>query len=351
MTIGNQLFAAEYLEGVELPGGWVVQNRISPGATGGSFGVPYIVKNSTSQEPKTAFLKALNLRNLDYEVDFARALQRHITAFNFERDILTICKDKKLRRIARLIDAGQHRLPSCQFPICYIIFEIADHGDVRTHLSKVVDLDLTWRLTTLHQICVAMQQLHVNGIAHQDVKPSNILIFKEFGAKIGDMGCADARKMLDPSPRGDKSIAGDPTYAPPELMYNEVSSDWHIRRLGCDLYLIASIIVYLFTEGGSLTALWRKRLSFGHQPMSWPFEYRGVLPHVRAAYNQAIEEFSLSVPESIRSDIVEIVQHLSDPDPLERGHPHDRRGNRFNLERFISKLDLLAKKSEYRLLA
>ena len=100
--------AAEYLEGVELPNGWKVIHRVS---------------NSTGGKPQRAFLKALNLRRIAKEDDFARALERHLQAFNFERDTLQICNNHRMRRIATLLDAGEHRLPNNLLPVCYIVFE------------------------------------------------------------------------------------------------------------------------------------------------------------------------------------------------------------------------------------
>lgn len=348
-SLSNDLCAAEFLEGIELPGGWVVQKRIPDGATGGNFGVPYVVTRSGGKEPKTAFLKALNLRRLAGEPDFARALQRHVTAFNFERDILTVCKDKGMKRVALLLDAGEYRLPNCTLPVCYIIFELATKGDVRTHLSNLASVELAWTLRTLHQITVAMNQLHTHGIAHQDLKPSNILIFEQFGAKVGDLGCADSLNSATPSPHGDWQIAGDPSYAPPELMYSEVSLDWRTRRLGCDLYLLGNMIVFFFTGGASITALWRRELSHGHQPASWPHDYRAVLPYVREAFERALGKFQLSLPVQISGDVVGIVRCLCEPDPKLRGHPLNRSGNQFGLERFVSSFNLLATKAEYNL--
>lgn len=348
-SLSIDLSAAEFLEGVELPGGWIVQKRIPDGATGGNFGVPYVVTRAGSKQPKTAFLKALNLRRLAGEPDFARALQRHTTAFNFERDILTLCKDKGMKRVAQLLDAGEHRLPNCSLPVCYIIFELATKGDVRSHLSQLDNVELAWTLRTLHQITVAMNQLHTHGIAHQDLKPSNILIFESFGAKVGDLGCADALNSASPSPHGDWRIAGDPSYAPPELMYSEVSHDWRIRRLGCDLYLLGNMIVFFFTGGASITALWRKELSFGHQPASWPHDYRSVLPYVRDAFERGLATFQRSLPEQVRSQVLELVRYLCEPDPKLRGHPLNRSTNQFGLERFVSAFDVLATKAEFKL--
>ena len=62
---------------------------------------------------------------------------------------------------------------------------------------------------TLHHIAVGLQQLHGEGIAHQDLKPSNVLFFETFGAKLADLGCADTLKNPASSPHGHWGITGD----------------------------------------------------------------------------------------------------------------------------------------------
>jgi len=341
--------AAEYLEGVELPNGWKVTHRLSNSSTGGNFGVAYAVEREEGGRTTHAFLKALNLRRIASDPDFARALQRHLAAFNFERDTLHVCRTRRMKRVARLLDAGEHRLPNNTLPVCYLVFELAQAGDVRKHLATIREFDLAWTLRTLHQIAVALQQLHTNGIAHQDVKPSNVLIFEAFGAKVGDLGCADTLDRPSQSPRGTERFAGDPSYAPPELFYEEVSLDWKIRRLGCDLYLLGSMIVFFFTGGASMTALLRDKIHSTHVPANWPHDYRMVLPYVRNAFEEALDEIAPEIPSVIRPRIIDLLRILCDPDPKQRGHP-ELGTNQFNLQRCISRLDVLASQAEHGLL-
>src|SRR5439155_16421277 len=107
----DDLSGAEYLEGLDLPNGWKVLNRISPSSTGGNVGVSYLVEKRTGKNIQRAFLKALSFRRLITEPDFARALEQHVAAFNFERDTLELCKSRRMRRVAQVLDGGQHKLP------------------------------------------------------------------------------------------------------------------------------------------------------------------------------------------------------------------------------------------------
>ena len=347
----NILCAAELLEGTQLINGWTVLSKVPnlPNSTGGNFSVPYFVERQEGTKVQRAFLKALNFRRLAAAPDFARAVQEHIAAFNFERDTLNICKDKRLRRVATLLDAGEHRFPNNPLPVCYIIFELA-HGDARRQLASLVTFDLAWTLRTLHQVCVAMNQLHTHGIAHQDLKPSNVLFFEAFGAKVGDLGSADNFAEPAQSPRGSLGIAGDPSYAPPELFYNEVSLDWKVRRLGCDLYLLGSIVVFFFTGGASMTGLLQSKVPPSHSPVAWQHDYRSVLPYIRDAFEQALDDIKPSIPPSVQGPVTNIIRCLCEPDPRRRGHPSENPTSQFGLERIISAFDLLASKVEYGLL-
>lgn len=348
----NVLCAAEMLEGLEMPNGWKVTKRIVPGpnSTGGNFSVPYFVERHEGKKTKHAFLKALNWRRLAGAQDFARAVQDHMVAFNFERDTLELCRNRKLRRIATLLDAGQYQTPNNPLPVCYIIFELADGGDARKQLAKLGKLDLAWTLRTLHHIAVGLQQLHGEGIAHQDLKPSNVLFFETFGAKITDLGCADTLKNPAGSPHGHWGIAGDPTYAPLELFYNELSPDWKTRRLGCDLYLLGSLVVFFFTGGSAMNALVLRHVSANHLPQKWTHDYRSVLPYMRDAFEKALVELQHDIPASVRAKIIEVLRWLCDPDPKRRGHPTDLGQSQFNLERIISAFNLLATRAEFGLL-
>ncbi|MBI5396591.1 MAG: protein kinase [Verrucomicrobia bacterium] len=338
--------AAEFLEGTDLANGWKVVSKLKPHATatGGNFSIPYVVERKEGKETRRAFLKVLNLRRALSTPDPLREIQRLTTAFNFERDTLALCKDKRLKRVAALIEDGQYSLPKSQIPIFYIIFEFADKGDIRRQIAQFNTLDLAWTLRTLHHIAIGLKQLHTNKIAHQDVKPSNVLIFSAVGAKVSDLGCADSRG--GESPRGHLTVAGDLSYAPLELLYNEVSSDWSIRRLGCDFYLLGSLVVFFFTGGSSMTGAILTHLHPSHRHTKWPHDYRSVLPYVRDAFELALESIKSGIPKEVQPRIIEILRYLCEPDPKRRGHLDSEAGNQFNLERTISAFNLLAKKAE-----
>jgi serine/threonine protein kinase len=278
-------------------------------------------------------------------------LEQYGAAFNFEKDTLALCKDKGLKRVVTLLESGEYRglNNDYQIPVSYIIFELAK-GDARNEMIKFKALNLAWTLRTLHQTVVGLHQLHTHGIAHQDLKPSNILFFEAFGARIGDLGCADLLNKPSKSPRGLEPIAGAVGYAPPELLYDETSNDWKIRRLGTDLYLLGNLIVFFFTGGVSVTALLLLKLNKSHKPHLWPHDYSSVLPYVKDAFEHVLEDLKPNFPSEIQAEICNVIRYLCEPDPKRRGHPNNNDGEQHNLERIVSKFDFLATGAEYGLL-
>ena len=231
------------LHGVELPGGWTADLELSGSSqTGGNFSYGYRV---THTDGRKAFLKALDYSKAFRDDDPPAALQALTAAYLFERTILQTCKTRRMDRVVQSIDFGNVVVDHTDLGrVDYLIMEIAE-GDVRTFLSASDKIELAWKLRALHHIATGLHQLHGANIAHQDVKPSNVLVFEATVSKIADLGSASQKGSV--CPRDDRAFAGDPAYAPPELLYGHRDPDWTTRRFGCDAYLLGSMVVFMFT--------------------------------------------------------------------------------------------------------
>ena len=333
---------AKQLAGRTLDGGWRVLGPAPRkiGATGGSFSEGYIVEDARGRK---GFLKALDYSRALKSPDPARALQALTEAYNFERDVLKKCRDSNMDRVVVAITDGTVEVWGQ--PVQYLIFELAD-GDVRSQASTERRFDLAYALRSLHHVATGLLQLHQENIAHQDVKPSNVLAFAEAKlSKVADLGRAAYRGHIPP--HEEYPIPGDPAYAPPELLYGYVDPDWNRRRFGCDAYLMGSMIVFFFTGAGT-TPLIRTGLREGHSWEHWAATYEEVLPYIRDAFGQVIDVLKENVHESVRAELVTAVRELCEPHPALRGHPRSRagRGNPYSLERYVSLFDLLARRVE-----
>ncbi len=196
---------AQQLVGLTLEGGWKVLGFAvrKPNATGGYFSQGYIVERADGTR---GFLKAMDYIKAFESPDTAAVLQAMATAYLFEKAICEKCN--RLSRIARAIDAGSLVLCKGQphTKVEYLIFELAER-DIRAHMDDLRKLDLLFLMKTLHHVATGLSQLHHAGIAHQDLKPSNVLIYSEsVGAKICDLG--RAWDMKSPSPHDFKFRGG-----------------------------------------------------------------------------------------------------------------------------------------------
>lgn len=341
---------AECLIGLTLETGWRVLSVINknPAGTGGHFSVGYIVDNPTG---KRAFLKALDFSAAFQAHDFTRALQEMTTAYNFERDLLNKCKGKKMTRVSTPIAEGEVEVPANFGPlnkVCYLIFDIAE-GDIRNEITKFQAFDIAWSLRTLHHSAVGLWQLHQSGIAHQDLKPSNVLFFKEAGSKISDLGRASdvtLGSLFD-----NLQIPGDQNYAPPEMFYRGSAPPDFSARKSADLYMLGSLIFFLFAGCSANTAI---KAKLGQAPGFSNFrgnDFQHDLPYLKHAFFLAVDDLKnhmMTFSGLQIHDIIQMTLELCDPNPEDRGDLKNRNTvkSQFNLERYISRLNVLAKKSE-----
>jgi serine/threonine protein kinase len=334
--------AAARLQGKTLPGGWLVVELLeqSIDATGGHFSTGYLVQN---QDGRKGFLKALDYSEAFYSTSkpISIALQELTESINFEKYVLARCRDRRLDRVVISIADGTITDGAAGIDtVEYLIFELAD-GDVRKHMNAVGNLDVLWRLKTLHHIATGLVQLHTNGIIHQDLKPSNVLVFNGILSKLADFGRAACTGQAPPHHH--TPFPGDLAYAPPDILYNFPLDDQQQRRLSFDAYLLGSMVVYFFTTQ-AMTPLLLSQLP----PALADWEHFGgstgdIKLYLQDAFTRVMETFSTHVPNDIRKELVTVAQQLCEPDPARRGHPGERRGtpSQFSLIRYRTLFDML----------
>lgn len=349
--LGSGIRPAECLLGLDLRGGWHVESYVKrhPRGTGGFFSVSYKVKNKTGRE---AFLKALDFSSaLQGPGDIARALEALTSAYNFERDLLTKCQ--RLSRIVTPIADGyadiKRFMPLNQVP--YLIFELAK-GDIRTEVLEWQTFDLAWALRSLHHSVTGLKQLHSARIAHQDLKPSNVLYFPSEGSKLSDLGRASYAST--PSPNDDSRVPGDFNYAPPEFIYGWIHTAGFERRFIADLYLLGSLIFFFFMGVSATTILWLK-ISEQHGERFTQTDFLQDLPYLQVAFSQSLTDLRtaiLPIAGNLTDDILQIAKQLCEPDPRRRGNPKLflTKIPQYDLQTYISRFNFLARKAEMKLL-
>jgi eukaryotic-like serine/threonine-protein kinase len=344
---------AHRLIGFELEGGWKVISKSTDITSDSWSSVNYTVQNENGD---FAFLKAFDYTRITSEKDNPmKQLEINAISYNFECWVLNECQSHRMKRIVRVLERGHvnidETLPFGIGRVEYLIFEWAKYRDLRTQYEYLRYVDLGWGLRCLHNVGLAIRELHTHNISHQDIKESNILIFGKTTAKLGDLGSAVARNRT--GPRDDLPVSGDKRYAPPELLYHYRHPDWDIHRFGGDLYQFGSAITVLFT-GVQMTTLLRQELDASMHPGVWSGTFDEVLPFLLEAFTRVIVSLREpeAIPKDLQADVIPMIQELCHPNPMERGHPHNRKGHRqrHSLEQYVSRLENLARRLERGLL-
>jgi len=327
------------------------------------FSIGYKVR---SGDGRNAFMK---VTDLDLLTDDAAGIYERMTValqqHGFERQMLEHCRGNNMDRIALAIDFGDTMILNngVREPIFYIIFDLAE-CDVRVQVDKRTQFDLAWVLSALHDLAVAIQQLHRGTVTHNDIKPANLLVFlrdlkfKERLQKLADLGCATSPLMA--SIYDDAVCAGDPRYAAPEIMYAR-GTDVDLRtfkaRRGADIYHLGSMIFFLVT-GRMLTPEIIRHLQPEQRPPDdendWHGSYGTVIPYWREAFGRVLPGFKSNLTTDAKGNLtqtgealLEAMIQLTEPDPRLRGHPHNRVGHNdpLSVQQYITLFDSLRRRS------
>ncbi|MCF2922806.1 MULTISPECIES: protein kinase [unclassified Pseudoalteromonas] len=324
------------LEGLVTTSGWKIGKMINTtSGTGGNFCTRY---TAISPEGKIGFLKAMDLSKVASKS--LTEMNKTISEYLFEQNILDHCKDRKLTRVVTPLDSGEISSP-VSFPplnrVFYIIFELAE-GDLR---SQFINSDIeSWKnvFKSLHHVAVGIKQLHQIGIAHQDIKPSNVLCFENEQSKISDLGrVTDAKGE---SPFSALSFTGDRSYAPIEVHYRIPITDFIDRRLS-DVHMFGSLIYHVISKAQITPVLIEEsRLLMPHIDRA---TYEEALPFIKSAFatiiNRFREDCATLFGKEIASDLAEMVNELCYPDHLIRGNgKYAHKVMRLSMEKYISKM-------------
>jgi serine/threonine protein kinase len=344
--------AAHNLLNLTLKTGWTVKEKIERKAnhTGATFSVGYLVE----KDGEICFLKAFDFgsflsmaqpKNGDEEIDVMDVVNDMTTAFRYERDLSRHCRDNHVTKVSFVRESGQQTVLGYSITIVpYLIFDLAD-GDVRTRLEFSEKLDYSWRFKSLRDIAVGLKQLHKIEVSHQDLKPSNVLVYKT-ESKLGDLGRSIC--LAIDGPYNKKAFTGDWTYAPPEMMYGYYEKEWLKRVCATDCYLLGSLIVFYFI-GISMSALLRKHIPDNFSWERWRGPFADIQTYLENAFQIALIEFGENIKkQEYKQELTQIVKYLCHPFPEKRGHPKAIaiNGSNYDFERVISQLDLLRRKAE-----
>jgi len=151
---------------------------------------------------------------------------------------------RRFRREARLAAQLSHPNAVQVFDVAeeagrhFIVMEYVDGPSVEEELASGPMAEER-ALAIVRDVADALAVAHERGIIHRDVKPANILLAPDGGAKLSDLGIAkDLSGTGSVSLTGTGGVVGTPAYMSPEQCLGEVRLDPRsdIYSLGVTLY-------------------------------------------------------------------------------------------------------------------
>jgi serine/threonine protein kinase len=208
----------------------------------------------------------------------------------FEREMTTVASLEHAN-VVRATDAGH------QNGLHYLVMEHVDGLDVGCIVSRVGRLDVADACEIVRQAALGLAHIHALGLVHRDVKPSNMMLTRDGGVKLLDLGLVlsgDDPLSVDDRLTTVGHLMGTMPYMAPEQLIDsrDVDARADVYAMGATLY----------------------RLIAGRPPHH---RHGGPAKHVMAITSQDAPPLD-SVREDVDKEVVALVGELISRDPEAR---------------------------------
>lgn len=339
-------------------GRWKVKDNVVNVDTTSKYSLLYkVTDGNTSAIMKVLNYEILFTAPLEASVTRSEMIGKEATAFYFEERVAKKCSGHHMGNIVRYLDSGDTEISGYMTgTVSYIVYELSDGkiGDFLSFSNKsdfVADLGvLIGKLRSLHQVAKGIKQLHTKEIAHHNITPLSLEVFDSYNlTKVGGLQKSRSKQDDLHSPETFTMFDGDWTFAPPEAFFAYKLTEDMNTYYQIDSYMLGNLIVYYLTSL-NMTALLNTRLP--HSMKNWASMGAGfeeVLPEIINAFYMSLSDIKGAIcMEELREPLCGMIEGLCFPDPSKRGYQKESGKIRpvTDMERVISKLDLLFRKAQ-----
>lgn len=279
-------------------------------------------------------------------------------AAQFESEGVLLHKLSGCGSVINCIDSGTASLEvnfngaAVQLPMSFHVLTLASGVLEELTDDPVLRSAIPWdeRLSHWRGAVKGVHQMHLNKVAHRDLKASNCLLMLRGGStevRLADLGRSrDWSDVATQTPQVYLQGRGDRRYAPPEFLWLQGGSSAADFR-SADLYGLGSLLVELAT-GHPMTALafgpWQDAIMQGCS--DFQRGYRRDLATLRPQLHKAIEDMAGEFAPAIRADTCRLLRQICDPVPTAR-HPKIRlarpQGTDAGLHWLLERIDVMSR--------
>lgn len=179
------------------------------------------------------------------------------------------------------------------------------NGLIENHQKEKKDIPLRFKRSILTDICHGLQFLHSKSITHRDLSSNNVLLTKDYVAKIGDFGLA--KVIIPRNPQRLSRVPGAPVFMPPEALsanpYYGTSLD--VFSLGCVFIHVVSLELPIPIDVKQPYRVMQMRLTEFQKRE----KYLGKFEHLPAALKRLVEQCLKDNPKE-RPVIQKVIDNL-----------------------------------------
>ncbi len=120
----------------------------------------------------------------------------------------------------------------------YFVMEYVEGMTIERALARQQAFDEPMALRITLALAEALKYFHAHGLLHRDIKPANVILTKEGGVKLVDLGLARSADDLELAAVEEGKAIGTPSYISPEQVSGDVEPDIRsdLYSLGATLY-------------------------------------------------------------------------------------------------------------------
>ncbi len=163
--------------------------------------------------------------------------ERFVARFLREARLAAAVSHPNLVQIYEVGQEGQARAARLFYSM-----ELVDGDDVEVALRRERRLAPERAAKIACEVARALEAAAAHGIVHRDIKPANVLLTREGGVKLADLGLAKALESEDATVTVAKVVIGSPNYMSPEQ-----ARDLREATHRSDVYSLGATLLHMLT--------------------------------------------------------------------------------------------------------